>query len=260
MTAAVPVRWMRGGAGDAAGWSDSASDGELYPPPSAIHLVCLPNSIGIRAASENLFEFNCCPSLPLNLAPSRRVWPNDAAMLGNPRSPQPRHHSTISLGQLNCHVAFQMRDSAICLAHTQSVAPRSGVSHAEVTLAVAVDGLPGRCPAHGDSDKPTHAVAVSRCPYSHICVGTSNIERVINYVEPCLLPSRMRVSPPARPGYAICVVPLQCDRSRNTGSPVMPACRHGANPQSICESECPQKRPTLSRLQRRANYPEHRDE
>lgn len=121
----------------------------------------------------------------------------------------------------------------------------------------------GRCPAHGDSDKPKHAVAVSRCPYSHICVGTCNIERVINYVEPCLLPSRMRVSPPARPGHAICVVPLQCDRSRNTGSPVMPACgrrRHGANPQSICESECPQKRPRLSRLQRRANYPERRDE
>lgn len=32
------------------------------------------------------------------------------------------------------------------------------------------------------------------------------------------------VSPPARLGHAICVVPLQCDRSRNTGSPVMPAC------------------------------------
>lgn len=43
----------------------------------------------------------------------------------------------------------------------------------------------------------------------------------------------------------------------------MPVCgrrRHGANPQSICESECPQKRPTPSRLRRRANYPEHRDE
>jgi len=93
--------------------------------------------------------------------------------------------------------------------------------------------------------------------------GRANIARLINYLEPPLLPSRMRVAAPARPGRAICVVPLQCDRSRNTGSAVMPACgrrRHGANPQSICESECPQKRPTPSRLQRRANYPERRDE
>lgn len=41
------------------------------------------------------------------------------------------------------------------------------------------------------TNQSTQSVAVSRCPQSHICIGTSNIERVINHVEPCLLPSAL---------------------------------------------------------------------
>lgn len=149
------------------------------------------------------------------------------------------------------------------LAHSQSLhAAESAMRRSLGSWQLTAEALS----AHGDSDKPKHAVAVSRCPQSHICVGTSNIERVINYLEPHLQPTltRMSLHLPVLGTQSVsylCSVIAAGTQGRLSCPPVGRGHRrHGANPQSICESECPQKRPTLSRLQRRANYPEHRDE